>query len=181
MREIVKLGCKLLLLSAVAGLALGVTNAVTQGPIEEQRIAEANAARRAVLSAAESFEMVSEDADGMDEIYRGVGADGQTVGYTAKCTARGYGGPIEVTVGIDADGTVTGVQVGGADFAETAGLGARVKEAWFGEQFVGQTAPMQLKKDGGRIDAVSSATISSTAVTQAVNGACAVLLGYTEG
>ena len=72
---------------------------------------------------------------------------------------------------------VAGVNVGGTDFAETAGLGARVKEAWFGEQFAGLTAPVALTKDGGEVDAVSSATISSNAVTSAVNAACEVLSG----
>lgn len=177
MREIVKLGWKLLLLAAVAGLALGMTNAVTKDAIEEQRIAEANRARQAVLSAAASFEILGEEQDGMDEICRGLNAAGETVGYTARCTVQGYGGPIEVTVGVLPDGTIAGVNVGGTDFAETAGLGARVKEAWFGEQFAGLTAPVALTKDGGEVDAVSSATISSDAVTSAVNAACEVLSG----
>ena len=61
MREILKLGGKLLLLTAVAGLALGLTNAITKGPIAEQAIAAANAARKAVLSDAATFEPVMED------------------------------------------------------------------------------------------------------------------------
>lgn len=181
MREIMKLGAKLLLLSAVAGLALGATNAITAGPIEEQRIAEANAARQAVLSEAVSFELVGEGQDGMDEIYRGLDAAGNPVGYTAKCTTRGYGGPIEITVGMALDGTIAGVKIGGTDFAETAGLGARVKEDWFGAQFAGQKAPISLKRDGGQIDAVSSATISSNAVTKAVDAVCTVLAGCIGG
>ena len=52
MREILKLGGKLLLLTAVAGLALGLTNAITKGPIEEQAVAAANAARQTVLGVA---------------------------------------------------------------------------------------------------------------------------------
>lgn len=181
MHEIVKLGWKLLLLAAVAGLALGITNAVTEGPIEQQRIAEANAARQAVLAGAVSFELVSGEQDGMDEIYCGLNAAGETVGYTAKCTTQGYGGPIEVTVGMGIDGTIAGVKIGGTDFAETAGLGARVKEDWFGAQFAGLTAPVALARDGGQIDAVSSATISSSAVTKAVDAACTALLGCMEG
>ena len=106
MREIVKLGWKLLLLAAVAGLALGMTNAVTKDAIEEQRIAEANRARQAVLSAAASFEILGEEQDGMDEICRGLDAAGETVGYTARCTVHGYGGPIEVTVGAGQGGVV---------------------------------------------------------------------------
>lgn len=181
MREILKLGGKLLLLTAVAGLALGLTNAITKGPIAEQAIAASNAARQAVLSDAATFEPVLEDENGMDEIHRGLDASGNVVGYTGKITTRGYGGPIEVTVGLSADGTITGVNVGGTEFAETAGLGAKVKEAWFGEQFAGLSAPVALAKNGGEIDAVSSATISSTAVTTAVNDACAAIMDCMEG
>ena len=94
---------------------------------------------------------------------------------------QGYGGPIEVTVGLLLDGTIAGVSIGGTDFAETAGLGARVKEEWFGAQFTGMSAPVALVKDGGEVDAVSSATISSTAVTSAVNAACEVLSDLMEG
>lgn len=181
MREIIRLGWKLLLLAAVAGLALGVTNAVTEGPIEQQRIEEANRARQAVLGAADSFEILSEGEHDMDEIACGLDAAGETVGYTARCTVQGYGGPIEVTVGLLLDGAIAGVNVGGVDFAETTGLGARVKEPWFGEQYVGLEPPVALTGDGGTIDAVSSATISSNAVTSAVNAACDVLVGLLEG
>ena len=148
---------------------------------DEQAIAAANAARQAVLSDAATFEPVLEDENDMDEIHRGLDASGNVVGYTGKITTRGYGGPIEVTVGLSADGTITGVNVGGTEFAETAGLGAKVKEAWFGEQFAGLSAPVALAKNGGEIDAVSSATISSTAVTTAVNDACAAIMDCMEG
>ena len=171
MREVLTLGWKLLLLAAVAGLALGATNAVTEGPIEQQRIEEANAARQAVLADAATFEILGEGTDGMDEISRGLDAAGETVGYTARCTVQGYGGPIEVTVGLTSDGAIAGVNVGGA----------RVKEPWFGEQYVGLEPPVALTGDGGTIDAVSSATISSNAVTSAVNAACDVLVGLLEG
>lgn len=181
MREILKLGGKLLLLTAVAGLALGLTNAITKGPIEEQAVAAANAARQMVLGGAETFEQVLENENGMDEIHRGLDASGNVVGYTGKITTRGYGGPIEVTVGVSVDGVITGVNIGGSAFSETAGLGARVKEAWFGEQFAGLSAPVALAKNGGEIDAVSSATISSTAVTTAVNDACAAIMDCMEG
>ena len=174
MREILKVGVKLLLITAVAGLVLGLTNAVTAGPIEQQSIASAQAARQAVLPAAATFEEV-EAPEGMDAIYKGLDASGTVVGYTGTITTRGYGGLIEITVGTDMDGVITGVSIGGSDFSETAGLGARVKEAWFGEQFVGKTSPLALTKNGGEIDAVTSATISSTAVTTAIDTACQAL------
>ena len=186
MREIMKLGAKLLIISLVAGLALGVTNAVTQGPIAEQRIAEANAARQKVLAEAVSFEAVEAVPEGIDEMHKGLDASGALVGATGKVTVTGYGGPIEVTVGIGLDGSITGVNVGGADFAETAGLGAKTKEAAFTDRYTGldstDSASIAVKQDGGMIDAVSSATISSRAVSGGVQAVCAALQEIlTEG
>lgn len=180
MHDITSLGWKLLAIAAVAGLALGLTNAVTKGPIAEQQVAEATAARQAVLPEADTFTIYADENATVDEAYVGYDAAGATVGMTAKITANGYGGEIEVTVGLALDGTITGVNVGGANFSETAGLGARTKEPAFREQFAGQSWPVALTKDGGQIDAVTSATISSTAVTNAVNDACAYLAGVLE-
>lgn len=174
MREILKLGGKLLLIALIAGLALGVTNEITKGPIAQQAAASENAARMQVLPAADSFE---ETGDG---VYRGTDAAGNLTGFVTTVTVTGYGGPIEVTVGVDKNGTITGINVGGSNFSETAGLGARVKEEAFYGQFAGKTAPVALTKDGGEIDAVTSATISSTAVKNAVNAACDILVPLAQ-
>lgn len=180
MRNILNLGLKLFLLAAVAGLALGFTNAVTTGPIAEQKIAEANAARAKVLpDAAEFSEM--DAVDGLDEIYAGRDAAGAVAGLTGKITVNGFGGPIEITVGVGSDGVITGVNVGGSDFKETAGLGARTKEAWFMDQYIGKASPVALKKDGGEIDAVTSATISSSAVTNGVETVASSLTTVLKG
>jgi electron transport complex protein RnfG len=182
-RKIWILGVKLFAIAAVAGLALGATNALTEAPIKQQEIIAADQARRSVLTEAESF--VPLDApEGLSEAHAGYDADGKLVGKTGKIVTKGYGGEIEVTVGVDNDGVITGVFVGGANFAETAGLGARTKEAWFGEQYIGKESPVALKKDGGDIDAVTSATISSRAVTNAVDEAAGLLAALdvpTEG
>lgn len=174
MREIVKLGLKLLAIAAVAGLALGFTNSVTQTPIAEQQIAEQQAAREAVLPAAEGFSLCA--CDGVEEAYVGRDSAGNIVGATGKMTVTGFGGPIEITVGVDDGGVITGVSVGGAAFAETAGLGAKTKDAAFTGQFIGKDASVALVKNGGTVDAVTSATISSDAVT---NGVSAVVRAIT--
>ena len=69
MRKIITLGLKLLLIAAVAGLALGFTNAITKGPIDEQTIAAANAARESVLPGADDFEQIQVDEEGIDNAY----------------------------------------------------------------------------------------------------------------
>ena len=174
MRRIIVLGLKLFVIAAVAGLALGLTNMVTSKAIAEQAVAAADAARRAVLPGAETFTELT-SPEGLENAYAGYDAAGALVGKTATIVTKGYGGEIEITVGTDANGVVTGVSVGGSSFAETAGLGARAKEAWFGEQFIGKVSPIALTKDGGEIDAITSATITSRAVTTAVNTAVLAL------
>jgi len=182
-RNTLILGLKLFLLAAVAGLALGLTNMVTSRAILRQQEQAAEAARRAVLPAAESFTPIAAP-EGLSDAYAGYDAAGALAGTVGTIVARGYGGEIEITVGVDPGGAVTGVSIGGAGFAETAGLGARVKEAWFGGQYAGKSAPIALRQDGGEIDAVASATITSRAVTTAVNTAALALGGLmppTEG
>ena len=178
MRKVLILGLKLFLLAAVAGLALGVTNMVTAGPIQQQAILAAESARKAVLPAADSFTAATAP-EGLLDAYVAYDKEGAVIGKTGTIVTKGYGGPIEITVGIDANGVVTGISVGGSSFAETAGLGARAKEAWFSEQYIGKSQPIALKKDGGEIDAITSATITSRAVTLAVNDAAFALGSLT--
>jgi len=89
-----------------------------------------------------------------------------------------YGGDIKITVGIKNDGTVSGISI--LSISETAGLGMRATEPAFYKQYEGkQTDRFVVSKDGGDgepIDALSGATITSRAVTGAVNAA----LGYYQ-
>ena len=120
---------------------------------------------RAVLSAAKKepeFKIVT-------AVYRATAADGSPYGLVVAVTPRGYGGPIELMVGIRQDGRVAAVRVLGQ--SETPGLGTKVTERGFLDQFRGAKTGERLavNKDGGRINAVAGATISSRAVTQGVN------------
>ena len=100
------------------------------------------------------------------------------VGYCVTASANGYNGPVAVNLGVGADGLVTGCAVGDTSFAETPGFGARAKEASFQDQFVGIDAV-----NGGSFDALSGATVTSTAVLNATNEAlrcvAEVALGQT--
>ena len=154
----------LCLITVVAGLALSLTNMVTEGPIQEQKLKAGNAARIAVFADADGFaELTLEEGSKVDSAYAAT-KGGETVGYVVQATANGYGGPIEVVLGVNTAGAVTGISVGGSAFAETAGLGTRVKEPEFTAQFAGLTAVPQL---GTNVDGISGATISSSAATGA--------------
>ena len=98
------------------------------------------------------------------------------MGYVVTVTdSEGYGGNIQITVGITSDGTVNGISI--LSISETAGLGMRATEPEFYGQYEGKrTEKFAVSKDGGDgepIDALSGATITSRAVTGAVNTALA--------
>lgn len=162
----------LCIISIVAGLALGSTNALTKDEIARQDEASNELARKTVMSEADEFVQLDVAADsGVDYCYEAK-KDGETIGHVAKATADGYGGKIEVTVGIDNNGMITGISCGGSGFSETPGLGAKVKDATFSDQFAGMSAPVSITKDGGQVDSVTAASRSSRAVCKAVNAAC---------
>ncbi len=166
----------LMLITVVAAACLALTNEKTRDIIAAQEEQNAETARKTLISSADAFEPVdlSEDS-GLTTLYAGK-ENGETVGYVAMVTATGFGGPVEVTVGMDMDGRVIGISVGGSQFSETAGLGAKAKEETFTAQFDGREIPLRVVKSAAdraddTIDAITSATITSTAVTNAVNTA----------
>ena len=96
----------------------------------------------------------------------------QTTAGTANASVIGYGGPVLVRLTLDEAGLITGLDVGGARFSETEGVGGRVRGEAFVQPFIGKKPPLELNKD---VDALSGATISSQAVVDAVNEAAAFL------
>ena len=111
----------------------------------------------------------------VDEAVSGKDASGAEVGYVVTSTSKdGYGGAITISVGIEADGTVSGIEF--LTLAETAGLGMNAdKPEWKG-QYAGKNVDLfTVTKNGAsaenEINAISGATITSNAVTGAVNGA----------
>ncbi|MCI5772047.1 MAG: RnfABCDGE type electron transport complex subunit G [Clostridiales bacterium] len=164
----------LTVIALCAALLLSVTYQATKDVIAARAQADAAAARLALLPEADRFEAV-DAPDGLTEVYRALNERGETAGFIAVLAVNGFGGEIEVTVGIDTAGCLTGVRVGGTQFSETPGLGAKAREAAFTDQFVGLAAPVALSKDGGTVDAVTSATITSRAIVLAVNTAADAL------
>lgn len=96
---------------------------------------------------------------------------GSLVGYVVMSAGKGYGGDVEIMVGINLAGQVTGVTV--LSHEETPGLGANCEDELWLNKFVGAESEEKLavNKDGGEIDALTSATITSRAVTEGVNKA----------
>ena len=153
-----------LVLTVIAGVttaALVLTEGVTTPIIEEQQAAAADAARVAVLPEADSFTQctVEEMPEGGIDAYQ---AD-NGAGYVITAEAKGYGGQLRVMVGIGSDGLITGTEV--LVNNETQGLGSRVSEHDFMDQYIGKDSTLE------GVQAISGTTISSNAFSNAVKTA----------
>ncbi len=155
----------LTIICLVAALALAGTNAITKGPIQEHAMAAQREAFGAVMTADEYIEMTIPEGSGVSALVEAK-ANGATVGYCVVASTGGYAGPVAVTLGVDKDGKVTGAKIGDTTFAETSGFGSRWLDAKQAEQFVGIDV-----KEGGAIEALTGATVTSTAVLNASNTA----------
>lgn len=182
-------------ITLVAGLALGGIYQLTKGPIERAELAAQAEAYAAVCPDAESFDvdetleaaieaLTAEDgtvADGQfgsvayESVYAALDGSGNKIGCVINVTSKeGFGGEITISLGLDNEGTITGMEF--LTINETAGLGMRATEDEFRSQFVGDAVgQFELTKDTAssdtQIQALSGATITSKAVTNAVNAA----------
>lgn len=178
-------------ITLVAGLLLGGVYKVTKTPIEKAVLDAKNASYKLVMPDADTFEQKDEltkkmkaakvSGCEMNEIVEAKGTDGSELGYAVLVTSKeGYGGDIQFSIGIDKEGTITGVEV--ISMSETAGLGAKCTEDEFKSQFKGiKGDKVKLvkgeKSADDEISAISGATITSTAITNAVNEVLAFING----
>ncbi|MCY6959322.1 RnfABCDGE type electron transport complex subunit G [Clostridium brassicae] len=176
-KEIISLGIILFIITAVAGLILGGAHKITAEPIAIQQKKENDAAMKEVLPKAESFEKQDvklEETNPVKEVNSGkTGSD--VSGYAIKVAPKGYGGLIEMMVGISNEGKVEGIKI--LTHAETPGLGAKAPEPEFSGQYKGKPTdkPLDVVKaepsKDNEIKAITGATITSKAVTTGVNAA----------
>lgn len=184
MRDYIRLAGVLLIVCAIAAALLGYTNQITYDKIQDQMLKASDEARKEVLPDAQTFEKLDDNAfatissNSKYNFIKGIfvaknGSD--IVGYAINVAPKGYGGPVNVTVGITAEGIISGIKVG--DNTETAGLGANASKPNFQEQFKDKKwdNPVNVIKNGtpkdNEIVALSGATITSKAVTSGVNQA----------
>ncbi len=156
------------ILCVVTALLLAVTNAVTKPLIDEASVATQNAIRQEVLPQADGFEAleVSETQStelGIVDAYIATNDTGAVI----QTTIQGYGGPILLMTGIDSEGTVIAIKI--VSSTETPGLGKRVEETAFTDQFKGLAQGDAPYSDD--ITTIAGATISSDAVVKSVENA----------
>lgn len=177
--NIFAVGLKLFLITAVSAAILAVVNYITEPVIANNNLKKQNASMQRVLSDAVSFNKAdmsplatAELACSVTGVYEGIDENGENIGYAVMVSSGGYGGDISLSVGVDNELNITGVDV--ISHSETPGLGAKCTTDLFKNQFVGKTVGVETVKNGAsdnEIDAITSATITSKAVTKGVNSA----------
>lgn len=174
---------RMILVLGLVSLASGVILAGFYGwmnpRIEAQQLREQfEVGFKQIFPDAADFREVSAQApvpEGVEgPVYEALDASGTTLGLVYNVIGDGYGGPVKIAVGLDPDeGQVTGVAV--LSHTETAGLGSRIEEPSFRDQFAGKlvTDPFQVGQD---VDGITAATVSSKAVADAVGRSAKGLL-----
>lgn len=181
---------KLFMITLVAGICLGAAYEITKNPIAVAQAATEQKTYQSVFKDAASFEPnadaqaeIASSADKIktdyanakiEEVLDAKDASGKVVGYVVNTTGKGFGGDVKLTVGIKSDGTITGI--GFLSLSESAGLGMNAKQPKFYEQYLNKsvesfTVTKTGAKSDSEINAISGATITSRAVTNAVNAA----------
>ena len=176
MKELFKLTIVLTIICSLAATALALVYTITKEPFAYQQRLKKLKAIKAVQPDYDNEpdqDFVDLKTDGSAEVPTRfyITRKGETpTGVVFMVSAVGYGGPIDLMVGLNPHGTITGVQV--LRHTETPGLGAKITEGKFLQQFTEknvQNTNWSLKKEGGDIDQVSGATISPQAVVKALN------------
>ena len=168
--DIIKPVGVLLAICIIIPLALSVTNKVTAKKIAELENENSKKNMQSLVSA-DDFEKCS---DGGIEYYTAI-KGGDTAAYIFTESAKGYGGDVSVMTAVKPDGTIAGVAILDVS-GETPGLGQNAAKESFYSQYAGLKKGVSLLKNGAKaenneVDAVTGATITSTAVTRAVNKA----------
>ena len=176
MKKIVQLVAALTIISAICAAVLAFVNSKTKDRIASLTAEKTANAAKAVLPAdVKATDTRPDPADPGLTVTIGYAdsAKSKVIGYAAPgMSPKGYGGEIRLMVGLTADRKVISYQTLAAN--ETPGLGAKLGDAAFSKQFGGKDGPsLKVKKDGGEIDAITGATITSRAVCEAIADACA--------
>ena len=170
--EIVKTAAILFIITAISAGLLAFINSVTSPIIEKNNTIKQVQAMNKVLPDA-NFDVVENlVTDKMDKTVTAVYKDKDNAGYAGMVSPIGYGGEISMVVGVLNDGTVSGVDI--ISQSETAGLGAKCTNDEFISQYIGLNEGVSVSKGNAKdnqINAISSATITSKAVTSGVNTA----------
>jgi electron transport complex protein RnfG len=180
LRDLIKMVVVLLVICTTSGVVLSYVNEATIAPREYQYIKFVQEPSiKAVLSDYDNDPVkeriklvVGEDEEGkpVELVVFPAKKGGETQAVAYSAAAKGYHDLIEVMVGVDPEGTLTGISI--MTHTETPGLGARIVEPEFTDQFAGlDLETTKLSAEGGKVDTLSGATFSTVGVITAVDAA----------
>ncbi len=176
-KQLLKFGLLLMLVCSIAAAALAYTYAKTKPVIEQRKIETEKEAIQSIFPQAAEVKIVIKGENNFKVVFD---QDQEELGVAMKVAPAGYSGPIEILVGVTKEGKVSAINIMNQN--ETPGLGTKTAEPKFYGQFAGkQDRELALKKDGGTIDAITAATISSQAVAKGVQEAVQKVLKFYEG
>lgn len=167
----------LTLICIASAASLGALHSLTEEKIEESERRQVNQALSKIFPSSELEEVEN-------NVYKAL-ENGEVVGYAGIARGRGYGGFtggfIKLAVGVNLDGKIREVRI--IKQSETPGLGSRITENWFLSQFEGISVEntvenVRLVRDNGKIEAITGATISSSAVVDIVRKEVEKLRSY---
>ncbi len=164
-KEFIRLAGILCAITLVAALLLACVNKITAPKIENAAKKASEDAMRIIISDADKFETIDEE-----KRISAAKKDGEIIGYCVTVNVSGFGGPLEMMVGIGTDNIVKGIDI--LSHSETAGLGAKADTADFKERFKGKKPSVNIVKtptsDEGKVQAITGATITSDAVSEGI-------------
>ena len=171
---VLRLALTLLAITAVVAAALAGVNSITAPAIAELNAQKTQEAIELVLPGGGEEITDFPAADLVAKVYKGEN------GYAVQTTPGGFDNTITMMVGVDKEGNVLGIDI--ISHTETAGLGAVADAATpagvsFREQFAGKAGSVSVSKDGGELDAITGATITSRAICVGVNAALTCVAG----
>jgi len=175
MKEMIKMVLVLSLFCGLSGLTLATVRQATSERIEEQVMTYVQGPALAQIFTGYDNNPVKDRKtfdlpDGPVTVFPAL-KDGKLMGVAFETFGKGFGGPVGIMVGFNTDGTKL-AGIGTTTLKETPGLGMRLVEPEYRDQFRGHTTKsVALTKNGGDIAAIAGATISSTGSVAAVNQA----------
>lgn len=184
-KDIIIPAVALFVICLVASVLLALTNGVTAEKIAKNQAENAVASRSEVLSVVDGTEVASYSEDKTDEnsglVYcEGLDKDGNVIGYIFTTAAKGYGGDVKCMLGYDMNGEIVGFTI--LDCSnETPGLGQNAKTHFTKDFFNGKSGELKVVKDGGDVQAITAATITSRAVSKAVSASNAAVVSLING
>ena len=165
-KEYIMVMVKMVVMSVIAAVILGGLYIPTQAQLKIYQEEQRQLALVDVLPVADHFEAVKSGEETL--FYQAFDASNNLVGYCFFHDQPGSQGTITLAGGVDTEYTVTGVKI--MTHAETPGLGAKITEPFFTDQFKGvAVSDLMLSKNDGAIDAITGATVSSQAVIDGIH------------